>query len=86
MKTLSVMLASAVLLGSVSFASPVVKQDTKAPVAKQAAKPTATVAKPAGKPTVKPGTKPTTPPVKGTKGHGKDINKRTPPKKMPAAK
>jgi hypothetical protein len=40
MKKLSLILAGALLLGGISFASPVVKQDAKAPVAKQNAKPT----------------------------------------------
>jgi hypothetical protein len=39
MKKSSLILAGALLLGGISFASPVVKQDAKAPVAKQKAKP-----------------------------------------------
>ncbi len=38
MKKLSLILASALFIGGISFASPVVKQDAKAPVAKQTAK------------------------------------------------
>jgi hypothetical protein len=47
MKKLSLILASALLLGSISFASPVVvkKQAAKAPVAKQDAKPAAKTTK-----------------------------------------
>jgi len=58
MKKLSAILAGIVLFGGLSFAAPVVKhmkQDAKAPVAKQNAKP---VAKPAEKPAVKPAAKP----------------------------
>lgn len=49
MKKLSLILAGALLLGGISFASPVVKQDAKAPVAQQKAKPAikATKARPA---------------------------------------
>jgi hypothetical protein len=49
MKKLSLILAGALLLGGISFASPVAKQDAKAPVAKQSTKPAAktTKAKPA---------------------------------------
>ncbi len=54
MKKLSVILAGVVLFGGLSFAAPVVKhmkQDAKAPVAKQTTKP---AAKPATKPAAKP--------------------------------
>jgi len=58
MKKLSAILAGIVLFGGLSFAAPVVKhmkQDAKAPVAKQTTKP---AAKPAAKPNDKPVTKP----------------------------
>ena len=41
MKKLSLILASALLLGGISFASPVVKQQTAASSSKQVAKPAA---------------------------------------------
>ena len=58
MKKLSAILAGVVLFGGLSFAAPVIKhmkQDAKAPVAKQTTKP---AAKPAAKPNDKPVTKP----------------------------
>ena len=63
MKKLSLILASALLIGGISFGAPVVKhlkQDTKPPVEKQKAKPLGKpvvkpAAKPAGKPAAKPG-------------------------------
>jgi len=56
MKKLSLILASALLLGGISFASPLVKkQAQKAPVSKPAAKP---ATKPASKPAAKPVAKP----------------------------
>ena len=45
MKKLSVILAGVVLFGGLSFAAPVLKQDAKAPVAKQTAKPAAKATK-----------------------------------------
>ena len=41
MKKLSVILSGLVLFGGLSFAAPILKQEKKAPVAKQAAKPAA---------------------------------------------
>ncbi|HTA27197.1 MAG TPA: hypothetical protein VK809_05380 [Bacteroidia bacterium] len=67
MKKLSAILAGVVLFGGLSFAAPVVKhmkQDAKAPVAKQTTKPAAKPAtKPAAKPAVKPAAKPATTPA-----------------------
>jgi hypothetical protein len=74
MKKLSVILAGVVLFGGLSFAAPVLKQDTKAPVAKQ-------TAKPATKSTVKPVAKATkATPAKSSKAPAKAI------KKVPAKK
>ncbi|HTA27198.1 MAG TPA: hypothetical protein VK809_05385 [Bacteroidia bacterium] len=60
MKKLSVILAGVVLFGGLSFAAPVLKQDTKAPVAKQ-------TAKPATKATKAPAAKTSTAPAKAIK-------------------
>ena len=80
MKKLSLILASAVLFGGLSFAAPILKQDTKAPAAKQTTKP---AAKPATKPATKPAVKPATKPA-GTKT-GKAV-KKVPAKKAATTK
>ncbi len=72
MKKLSVILAGVVLFGGLSFAAPVLKQDTKAPVAKQTAKPAAKATK-------------TAPAAKSSAAPAKAI-KKVPAKKQPVKK
>ena len=81
MKKLSAILAGVVLFGGLSSAAPVLKQDTKAPAAKQAAKP---AAKPAMI-NVKPAAKTTAKPAKTTAAPAKSI-KKVPAKKEPVKK
>jgi hypothetical protein len=66
MKKLSLILAGALLLGGISFASPIVKkQAQKAPVAKPG--PVKPAAKPAAKPNAKPAVKPVAKPAPANK-------------------